>query len=188
MSQIKDKKAAIMESALELFTTKGFDNTPTAAITKNAGVATGTLFTYFENKLDLINQLYLATKKELFGILMDVEIPDTLNHDFMLIIWKKMIKWGIENPHKIKFVIQYSSSPYISQLTWESIDEDMEMMGSLFDRSIEEGIIKDLPVDYISALMTGNMYATINYMIANGIDEVEFIEMVYPAMWDMMRK
>ena len=63
--QIKDKKTAIMEAALKLFTERGFHGTTTAQISKEAGVATGTLFNYFPTKEDLINSLYIEVKGEL---------------------------------------------------------------------------------------------------------------------------
>ena len=39
---VDDKKKKILESALKLFIEKGIDNTSTALISKEAGVATGT--------------------------------------------------------------------------------------------------------------------------------------------------
>jgi AcrR family transcriptional regulator len=187
MKKIEDKKKAIMESALELFTMKGFDNTSTASITKNAGVATGTLFTYFENKLDLINQLYLSMKKEFFeGIssIMDITI---LNEETALRIWKASVRWGVDNPTKMKFIIQYSSSPYISKLTWDGIDEEMEAMGQVFKNSIKEGNILDLREDYLSFITTSHMYSTVSFMINNDIHDDEFIENVFPTMWGMLK-
>lgn len=190
MKKIENKKEAIMESALELFTTKGFDNTSTASITKNAGVATGTLFTYFENKLALINDLYLTTKKDLFQTLLSIDIPETgiLDREFTFQIWKAMLQWGLVNPCKMKFIIQYSSSPYISKLTWEGIDEEMEMIRIIYQRSVEKGILKDLPVDYLSHITTYHIYSTIIYMITNNTDEMDFITSSFDTMWDMIKK
>ena len=48
--QVIDKKTAIMESALKLFTEREFHGTSTAQISKEAGIATGTLFNYFPTK------------------------------------------------------------------------------------------------------------------------------------------
>ena len=48
--QATDKREAILETALVLFTERGFYGTPTAMISREAGVATGTLFFYFKNK------------------------------------------------------------------------------------------------------------------------------------------
>lgn len=42
--QVKDKRTAITEATLKLFTERGFQGTSTAQISKDAGVATGTLF------------------------------------------------------------------------------------------------------------------------------------------------
>jgi AcrR family transcriptional regulator len=186
--KIKNKKEAIMESALELFTTEGFDNTSTASISKNAGVATGTLFTYFENKVDLINELYLSTKKELFGVLLPVEVPDEFTIDFARKIWSTMIRWGLDNPTKMRFIIQYSSSPYISKLTWDGIDAEMEMTRNMFSKAVDDGIIKDLSLDYLGYITTSHIYATIIFMITNGIDDDDFIERVFPTMWDMLKR
>ncbi len=52
-----DKRTAILEAATELVALLGV-SAPTAKIAKCAGVAEGTLFTYFANKDELLNQLY----------------------------------------------------------------------------------------------------------------------------------
>jgi AcrR family transcriptional regulator len=46
-------RRAIVDSALELFQTKGFDQTTTRAIARRAGVAEGTVFNYFRTKEDI---------------------------------------------------------------------------------------------------------------------------------------
>jgi AcrR family transcriptional regulator len=60
--QVMDKKTAIMGADLKLFTERGFHGTSTAQISKEAGVATGTLFNYFPTKEDLINSLGFKVK------------------------------------------------------------------------------------------------------------------------------
>jgi AcrR family transcriptional regulator len=45
----EDKRNAILEAATEVVAEQGV-SAPTARIAKRAGVAEGTLFTYFENK------------------------------------------------------------------------------------------------------------------------------------------
>ena len=57
MRQEKEKK--IIDSAIELFADKGFDNTSTQSISSHAGIGTGTLFKYFANKEELIVEAYL---------------------------------------------------------------------------------------------------------------------------------
>lgn len=46
----KDKKAALLTAAKELFSTQGYQNTTVQAITAAAGVATGSFYSYFSSK------------------------------------------------------------------------------------------------------------------------------------------
>jgi AcrR family transcriptional regulator len=50
------KRSAILEAATRIIVTQGL-SASTAGIANAAGVANGTLFTYFETKTDLFNQL-----------------------------------------------------------------------------------------------------------------------------------
>lgn len=49
----KEKKEKIIKAAYELFNSKGFYETNTAEIAKKAGVATGSVYSYFEDKSDI---------------------------------------------------------------------------------------------------------------------------------------
>lgn len=54
----EDKRNAILDAATRLFAERGLAAAPTSEISNWAGVAEGTLFTYFRPKDDLINSLY----------------------------------------------------------------------------------------------------------------------------------
>ena len=56
---------------MDLFAERGIGHTPTSAISAAAGVAEGTLFTYFKTKDELLNELYRELRKE-----MDREMGD----------------------------------------------------------------------------------------------------------------
>ncbi|HUD57658.1 MAG TPA: TetR/AcrR family transcriptional regulator [Terracidiphilus sp.] len=64
-----DKRSAILAAATRIIVTQGL-SVPTRGIAKEAGVANGSLFTYFENKPDLFNQLYLEPKAEMAAAAM----------------------------------------------------------------------------------------------------------------------
>jgi AcrR family transcriptional regulator len=55
----EDKRTAIPEAATEVVALLGV-SAPTAKIAKGAGVAEGRLFTYFANKDELLNRLYIS--------------------------------------------------------------------------------------------------------------------------------
>ena len=53
----KEKKDALLNTAFELFTTKGIHKTSIADIVEKAGVAKGTFYLYFSDKYDIRNKL-----------------------------------------------------------------------------------------------------------------------------------
>ena len=67
------KKEAILNAAIDLFSERGFNATPTSAIAKTANVAQGLIFHYFQNKngilahilIDMLENYIDAAKNEI---------------------------------------------------------------------------------------------------------------------------
>jgi AcrR family transcriptional regulator len=79
---------------------------PTSEISKRAGVAEGTLFTYFETKDDLTNSLYRKIKLELADAMMS-DFPRKKNLRTRLQhVWDRYVKWGIANREQRKVLTQ----------------------------------------------------------------------------------
>src|ERR1700738_5394887 len=101
----EDKRAAILEAATEAVAVLGV-SAPTAKIAKGAGVAEGTLFTYFANKDELLNQLYLELKMDLRDAVVTgypggKSLIDRSRH-----FWDRYIGWGSPHPLKRRAVRQ----------------------------------------------------------------------------------
>lgn len=62
----KRKKESLLNTAFQLFTTKGFQNTSVADIVKDAGVAKGTFYLYFTDKYDLRNKVIAHKASSIF--------------------------------------------------------------------------------------------------------------------------
>ena len=57
-----EKRIALLNATLSLVINNGFHDAPMSKIAKLAEVSPATIYIYFENKQDLINQLYLELK------------------------------------------------------------------------------------------------------------------------------
>ena len=89
-----DKRNAILDAATRVFAERGLTAAPTSEISKQAGVAEGTLFTYFKTKDDLINALYREIKLELADAMMSgfprkKSVRARLRH-----VWDGYVNWG----------------------------------------------------------------------------------------------
>ncbi len=120
------KKTSLLDSAYSLFTMKGFNDTSVSDIVRQAGVAKGTFYLYFNDKFDLRNKLiasqgariFLAAIEDLSGkedmpfedqvIFLVDTILDRLAAEPMLVSFmSKHLSWGVFR----NSLIDGSSSP-----------------------------------------------------------------------------
>lgn len=58
---LPEKEIRILESAIQVFSEKGFSASTTSEIAKNAGIAEGTIFRYFKTKKDILRGILIQT-------------------------------------------------------------------------------------------------------------------------------
>ena len=63
-----DKKILIINVATQLFSERGFENTPLSAVCEKANVSKGLIFHYFKSKNDLLREIYSETTKKIIEI------------------------------------------------------------------------------------------------------------------------
>jgi AcrR family transcriptional regulator len=109
-----EKRNKILQTALRLFTEHGFRGTSTAEISKQAGVATGTLFHHFKNKEELIEEIYLAAKTELAEVMQAATVSAQGTDEALKLLWFAFAEWSIQNEEKYRFFKHCEATPYIS--------------------------------------------------------------------------
>ena len=117
----EDKRNAILSAATHVFADRGL-GAPTSAISQAAGVAEGTLFTYFPTKDELINALYCEIKLELADAMMSnfprrAGIRSRFQH-----VWDRYVTWGVDNPEQQKVLQQMT--------VWSGLTEESTQAGS----------------------------------------------------------
>lgn len=161
---VEDKRKKILEAALKLFNEKGIDNTSTALISKEAGVATGTLYLYFETKVDLIIELGTSIQEESLTSFLDL-IESSMGYESLEKFWLERVEWGANNPDKHKFMIQFKSSPYDIENTKLKIPDHEKKLLNLIENGIQNKILKDLPPKYISRFFSAHVSFIVEYII-----------------------
>ncbi|WP_028537261.1 TetR/AcrR family transcriptional regulator [Paludibacterium yongneupense] len=149
----EDKRNAILRAAIEVIAERGLTATPTAAISRLAGVAEGTLFTYFKTKDVLVNELYLTIKREqaatcMGGLPAEADVREQLRH-----VWDVYVDWGVAHPATRKAMAQLQVS---GVLTAESLSAGLAPFARL-QASIRTAIAQDrlrpLPEPFVEAVM-----------------------------------
>lgn len=161
----KSKKTRILDAALTLFTINGFHGTTTAAIAREAKVATGTLFHHFASKEVLIEALYFEVKKEFAQALL--QQSDHNAESQLTDIWFKGIHWLVNQPQKLAFILLCSHSLYFDKKVQLAIwQEVLGFFTQILNTGISNGIIKDLPIDYLLTTCESFLLSTASYVYA----------------------
>ena len=162
----EDKRNAILEAATRLFAERGLTAAPTSEISKQAGVAEGTLFTYFETKDDLINALYREIKLELADAMMSgfprkKSVRTRLRH-----VWDGYVNWGVTNREKRRVLAQLQVSGTLSKESIEAGSAPFFEMQNTTREAIERHILRaDLPMELISKTMAALAEATMDLIV-----------------------
>jgi AcrR family transcriptional regulator len=177
------KREAILAAAISVFADKGL-SAPTSAISKAAGIAEGTLFTYFPTKDDLLNALYRQIKLELAEVLMSgfarqKDVRAKLQH-----IWNAFVDWGVRNPERQKVLAQLVVSDKLTKETkavGAAPFAELEAMGG---EAIAQGTIRDFPPEFLIAMMEATTQATIAMISANPSRGARYRTLGFETLWN----
>jgi len=138
----EDKRNAILDAATRVFAERGLTAAPTSEISRRAGVADGTLFTYFKTKDDLINALYREIKLELADAMMS-EFPRKKSvHTRLRHVWDGYVNWGVNNPEQRRVLAQLQVSGMLSKESIEAGSAPFVEMQNMIRDAIERHIFR----------------------------------------------
>ena len=115
---VDDKRRLILDAALRTFAAKGYHGTAVPDVAKAAGVATGTLYVYFENKGALVNEVYRDAKQRLGTALLanlpafDVSKPDDARRWFHE-LWGRLAAFARAEPDAFRFLEMQDHVEYL---------------------------------------------------------------------------
>ncbi len=160
----EDKRNAILSAATQVFAERGL-SAPTAAITSAAGIAEGSLFTYFKTKDELINALYRELKLEFADSMMSgfprkQSVRHRLEH-----VWNGYVHWGIAHPEQQRVLKQIQ--------VWSGLTGESKQAGyapfteiqRMAEDAVAQKIYKDIPQAFITAALGALAEITMEFMI-----------------------
>jgi len=177
----EDKRNAILSAATQVFAERGL-GAPTAAITSAAGIAEGSLFTYFKTKDELINALYRELKLELADSMMSgfprkQSVRHRLEH-----VWNGYVHWGVANPDHQKVLKQIQFWGGLTQESKQAGSAPFTEMQRMTEDAVAQRIYKDVPQAFIGATLVALAEMTMDFMVR----EPESAEMYRTAGFEML--
>ena len=178
----EDKRNALLAAATQVFADDGI-NAPTARIAKAAGVAEGTLFTYFSNKDELLNQLYLDLKGELRGAMLSgypraADVKQRARH-----VWLAYIDWGVANPEKRKVIAQLAVSDRITAGSKAVSAGAFIEFNAMVQESMANGVLRDHPSAFVGAILVALAETTMDFIGKEPSAAEQYRSAGFEAFW-----
>jgi AcrR family transcriptional regulator len=150
-----DKRALILDAALQLFVERGYHGTPVPLIAERAGVGAGTIYRYFADKDALVNELFRHWKLQLGeSLLLAVSDDQPWRRRFGR-LWQALYRFSQEHPGAVEFLELHQHSDYLDDAS-RALEQQMAdaLFGFVAVAQAEEAMV-DLPPAAVVAMVYG---------------------------------
>ncbi|TCR69624.1 TetR/AcrR family transcriptional regulator [Bosea sp. BK604] len=176
------KREAILASAIKLVAAQGI-SAPTAGIARDAGLAEGTLFTYFASKDELLNQLYLELKADLAATTLKGYPVAAGTRERFEHVWNSFVDWGIDHSAERKALRQLAVSDRISEASRRQGSAAFSEISAMLERSRRDGVLKDHPQAFVGAILEALTDATIELIARDPGQREHYKKAGFDVLW-----
>lgn len=187
-----DKRAEIMQVALQLLTERGFDRVPMSMIAKKANVAVGTIYIYFPSKDALITELFSELESNISAALMKTDQADKSIRDKFIYLMRTIVEYFISHPLHFGYMEQYINSPFGISLHRDKLSgktDANDIFLETFKEGINSKILKDLPVGVLFSLSIAPVVFSLRDHVLGFITlDNTLIDKLAEACWDGIKR
>lgn len=158
----ENKEIAIREKAIELIVNEGFDGLSMQKLAKKVNISASTIYIYFKNREDLINQLYIGAE-EIFEreVLANFD-PSMSFEQGLWLQWQNRFRFITKYTMHSYFMEQFRNSPLIKRdIRKES--NFQSIMHQFITTAIAKKEVKKLSFEVYWSLAYGPFYTLVRF-------------------------
>jgi AcrR family transcriptional regulator len=177
----KDKRDALLAAATRVVVAQGL-SAPTAVIAREAGISNGSLFTYFETKADLLNQLYLELRTGMASAALEGLPTAAPLREQLSRMWSNWMRWATSNPGQRRALALLDVSDDITEPTRATGHRAMADVADLLERARAGGPMRDAPMAFVVAMMNSLADTTMDFVVDHPADADEHSRAGFDAL------
>jgi AcrR family transcriptional regulator len=161
------KERAIREQALDMIVTSGFDGLSMQKLATAAGVSPATIYIYFEDRDDLLMQLYEEATAKMSEVTLAGFDPEMHFDEGLKIQWINRARYCLENPRQMHFLEQMRYSP-LHQRCMKAKNPFAEVMRAFVANAIRRGELTRMPVEVYWSIAFAPLYQLVKFHMHGG--------------------
>lgn len=179
----EEKRNTLLSVATQVFAKNGL-TASTASITKEAGMAEGTLFIYFKGKDELINVLYEEIKGDLAeamlsGLPKTGSVKERIRH-----VWNNYVDWGAANPDQLIVMHKIKVWEGLKPEVRDALMERFADLQSLTESVVKEGSDKEIPHEFLIAMFSAQAETTMQFCKLNPSESKLYKDKGFEMFWN----
>ena len=184
-----DKLRAIAQATFTLVEQTGLSGLTMAAIAREAGIATGTLYVYFASKEELMVALYEQAKTETTASLLQGDDPGAPLRSRFEHLWHNWLDRRLTHYAQMVFIEQYYNSPWFSDASRSLSARLSQGWMAVFEAAKSQQIVKDVPTPMLIGSFAGSVRETANLLRAGTLpDSAATRATAFGLCWDGIKR
>lgn len=175
----KKLRDAVVAEAVET----GIGAVGVSAVVARAGVSAGTIYVHFQNKEDMLAQVYMQVKAELHARVTDV--PDaTTTSEMIRAMWVNLFAFVREQPQHFLFLEFCSTAKLLTPDQQRVVDGYTDEIGAVLQRGIDDGTLAPLDRRFLTLMLIAPAERLARRAVLSGETvSTETIEQIFDRVW-----
>lgn len=182
------KRTALLKATLHLVNNQGFHGAPMSKIAKMTEMSPATIYIYFENKQDLINQLYLEMKVRFSEFAFKNYNEESCVKESFKQIWFNIANFKLNQVEESNFLSQCDNTPIIDEEIKREGLKHLQPLVDLWERGKTEGKLKPISPYLMYAFSIYPLNFLTNKLYKSNCDLTdERLNTAFNAAWDSIK-
>ncbi len=184
-----DLRETILQTALRLFSERGYFNTSVHDIRREADHSIGAIYHYFDGKEAVAKALYDELAQQMTGVVERIMAEHSTAHDRCRAVVSHLFRLTETSPDTIGFMLQARHREFMPEEKPVCSSRPFQLMKSMVEEGIRRGEIRDLDPTLAAAILFGGPIRLIQLRLDQVIDQPlpELLAEAWDSAWRAVR-
>lgn len=161
-------RSNILKASIKVFSEKGFHTATMNEIAKEVGVSKGTLYTYFKNKEDILNEIWKVSSQNI------LDLKSTYNGREFMDVLEELYNMMVESPGlhlNFEVTLMSQQNEKIKKINQNAYTSKLESLKEFIQEHQLNGSVRsDIGADLLAHILTG-LYTDVAAQLLLGLDK-----------------